>query len=296
MKHVLLTLSGILLSFLPSLHAEVRVEGDGRVLTLANADYEVRFVRENPKNGTSYGWTLATMNYRGHPLIVDIGANETALQLQANEIHPEPYFVGSQHGGEAVKKAVMLIDGKEHPADQPLTVSGQTVEFIKETMVGPYARTSRISLDDAGLREELTFSALKDVSSVAVFYPFMHCLSKSLTEWIAGADAGVSSSGQFLTDDSFTNLGRIKWVGAFSEDRNYGVVVSYGEAYEGRGEAVNRIWNRARDNKLYFWPTIPAGDGVKYTCRVVGFEAEAGNWRQKAEELENHLSKEPQGG
>lgn len=292
MKYLFFGIFGMFLPLVHSLHAEVRVGGDGRTLILSNANYEARFVREDSKKAISYAWTLASINYQGHALVVDIGANETALQLQADETHSEAYFVGSQHGGEMIKKAVVIIDGKEYPADQPLSASGQIVEFLKETTVGPYARTSRISLDDAGLREEFIFSTLEDVSSVAVFYPFMHCLSKSLTEWIVGTEGGVVSEGKFLSDDSFTNLGRIKWAGAFSENDGYGVVISYGETYEGRGETVNRIWNRARDNKFYFWPTVPTGREVKYVCRVAGFAgAEAENWKQTAEKLESNLSK-----
>lgn len=270
--------------------ADVRVSSDSRELVLANADYEARFAKGSAKTGAPYGWTLSSLKYRGHDLISETGANGAALRRREDKDLPDGGYIGSRHGGENVSRVMAVIDGKEHSLETSMEISGDHVVFVKESIIGPYEHVSRITLDDSGLREEAFFKVLEDASSVDVFYPFMHCLSKSLTNWITGSAEGMLASGEFTNDDSFSNLGRLKWVGAYSPDDGYGVVASYAEDYGRNGDWVHRFWNRRSDNKLYFWPRTLTEGEAKFVVRISGFEAPAESWTQTVEEIEAQLS------
>src|SRR5690606_23057141 len=134
-----------------------RVEGNSRELTFSHADYEARFVKEDPQTGASYGWTLATLKYKDRDLIVEAGANGAAMRRAGDKNLPDAGFIGSRHGREDIRKIVVIVDGKEHSAEEPLSLSGKRVELLKESVVGPFEQVSRIALDDLGLREESTF-------------------------------------------------------------------------------------------------------------------------------------------
>lgn len=279
---------GFLASFACTLMADVSVQGDSHELTFANSDYEAHFARKDEAGSV---WILKFLKYKQWDLIA---AGGSSMRWQGDEHLSGGGYIGSSgFGGEETTRAVIIVDGKEHPADQPLTISGKEVELVVEGILGPYKYISRISLSDLGLRQEAAFEIVKDASNVDILYPFVHALHESFTNWIAGTEEGLSSSGEFKDDNSFTNLGRRKWFAGFSGGEGYGVLVSFAENYEG-GEVTHRFWNRPGNKPLlYFWPPVPRADAVQFVCRVAGFEADEGSWTEAAENIEMQLTGKP---
>lgn len=277
-----------LLALVYSVNAKVEVQSVADELIFTNADYEVHFTKENG------AWSLVTLQYKGEDIILNTTSNGPGLLYKDIEKTHRKVFIGSQNGGEKIHRAVVMIDGKEHSAADSFSASGQEVTLLKESQLGPYEYVSYITLSDVGLREEVIFKVVEDVSEVDILYPFTHCLSKSFIDWVTGSEGGISAIGVFLNDDSFTNLGRLKWMAMFSPDKGgYGAVISYAENYEGTAATTHRFRNNVSDSKLYFWPAVPFTGEVRFVCHVAGFKAPVDTWTQIAEAVEAQLTKLP---
>jgi len=278
--------------------AEYSVVFSGKELKVTSPDYDATFIHTNGTH--DYGWTLRTLGYRGHPILVATGANGSTLNRRGPDDPKSGFWIGSAHGGEQIKSIAAVVDGKRYEmnaADGVFNVSGNLVEVEKRSLIGPYEFTSRVALDENGLTEDYSFKGIEDDESIKIFYPFMHCMSKELSQWIAFSGSGSRSSGTFRDDNSFTALGAIKWFGAYSGSGGFGVVVSLAEPYEGKGNDANRFWNRRYDRKHYFWahnshhPSRTAGAPFHYISRLVAFEETPGQWQSKAASIENSLAK-----
>ena len=66
------------------------------------------------------------------------------------------------------------------------------------------------------------------------------------------------------------------------------MVYLYPEVYEGYADFKNSIWDRKKDNKLYFKvgpPDCPPGGTVDYYLKMIPFSAEPENWKDVARPL-----------
>ena len=267
--------------------AEVEVTTTANEMTFTSSDYEAHFVAANPSTHADYAWTLARLNYKERPLLTETGAHGAVLRptLEDGTLGE---LVGTRHGGEKIESMEIVVDGTAHPFAPDLNLRGKKAALVKRSRVGPYHQESTVTLSDQGLAEKASFKLIENDDRVNIFYAFMHCLSKRFNHWITGSTGkGVEARGEFLADDSFTDLGAVKWLAVYSESEGSGAVMSYKECYDSQRPTTNRFWNRKDDNKHYLWPSRlgKTGGAAEFDCRLAGFEAEKEEWAQKAEKL-----------
>lgn len=222
-------------------------------------------------------WTIRQMSYNGQLLLSQTGAFGSVANSKGTG------WEGTGHGYETVEKIELEVDGKFHPLEEELSVSGTTFTLHKQSRFGPYRHTSTIRLSGNTLHEKFDYEVVEDDSRVNYIYAFMHCMTNTTSVWKARLADGSIKEGKFLDDNSFSLKKDALWIAAYSNADQLGVVYTYPQAYKGTADFANAFWNRPRDNKLYFRPEIPRGIGTKFSYEITlhPFNASPEDWEER---------------
>jgi hypothetical protein len=252
-------------------------------LRIHTGEYEVGFRR-------STAWTLGYANFQGKKLLVPRGGMQTVIVLEGRG------FTGTNHGGEQVEGLSLVVDGEEHAFHEGLEVAGDEFTFVKDSRLGPYGHTARVTVSPGGIKEDLRFEVVGDDSMVPWMYVFMHCFTNETEDWLVGLADGGEQRGRFRDDGTFSLKKDIHWAALYAPAEELGCVYVYPEPYEGLAEGGNKayrnaFWNRDYDNKLYFRPKLPRGKGRKfgYSVRLQAFTAKPEEWETRARDLMRDL-------
>ena len=159
--------------------------------------------------------------------------------------------------------------------------------------MGPLGHTAQITFPESGDRiiEEHSYTVLEDLSERFRFvYAFMHCNSNALDQWLAQLGNGKELEGRAGKQNNKFSLGQdIKSVIFYSDVLSIGVAYVYPEVYKGADTFKNSIWDRLRDNKLYFRPEVKSrykvGDDFEFVLEMIPFSAQPTEWKDTGRKL-----------
>ncbi|MBN2307766.1 MAG: hypothetical protein JXR94_02275 [Candidatus Hydrogenedentes bacterium] len=237
-------------------------------------------------------WTMRDVDYAGRKLLVPIGWQQSVLRVNAPE--GEDPWIGTGHGREEVESVQVIADGTAHDLREGLEVTGERFTVRKKSWLGPYHHTSDVTIGPDGFHEEFSYSVEKDTSQVKFLYVFMHCFTNDTETWIAGLPDGEEMRGTFKDDMSFSLKRDVRWVMLYAPSTEIGAVYAFPEVYASRNSEGNMLWNRDRDNKLYFQvaPSTTIGDSFSYSVRLRAFTAGEAEWEAVARGILESLLEE----
>ncbi len=258
-----------------ALLAPVAVAKSEKPVKLRVADYEVAFAPDA-------AWTVATLSYRGEPVIVRTGANQTVLNRKVPQQSGPEAFIGTGHGGEEILSITLTADGKA-VADPAKAPPAKEYVFEKKSRIGPVLNHTRTVLNAEGLGQTVTITPEGDTGIVRYFYLFMHCFTPQSTEWHAIlADRRVISDA-FPPEKQNSLMEDVHGFALYLPAWGKGIAVTYPEAYAGQEGYSNVLINwPGRHNKHYFRVKPGQAFAKTYRCWVEVFEAQPGDWKQKA--------------
>lgn len=102
-----------------------------------------------------------------------------------------------------------------------------------------------------GIDESVNFSLVEDDARLSLIYVFMHCFPNDTDQWVTEYQGEILKD-NFRNDNTTVLKKDIRWIGIYSCKMGNGLVYVYPEIYKGTTKNSNFIWNRPRDNKLYF--------------------------------------------
>jgi hypothetical protein len=218
----------------------------------------------------SYGWTIKEATYGGADLLTNTGAMGTT-------IYHDGAWIGSQHGGEVILSVKLFVDGTEYAVTPGLEVAGDGVAFWKQSQIGPYIHTSRITVSSEGLDENLELLVDEDASLVTKVYALMHCFTIGAREWISFLSNDSEVSGDFVDDDSFPSQTDTDAIALYSPDDDMVIVYSHTPEH-------TLLWDRAIDKKIYRNPDPPqvADSVISSSCKVRAFRSDEVGWEPTA--------------
>ncbi|MCP4641963.1 MAG: hypothetical protein GY851_16090, partial [bacterium] len=145
--------------------AGTAVVKDG-VLDIRVGDYRVTFV-------DSVAWTLREAWYKGKPLLLKTGWQQTVINVAVPK--GEDPWIGTGHGKEVVESITLDAAGAVVPVVNGLSVAGSAFTVRKHSRLGPYAHVSNVTVDAGGITEAFEYEVVDDASGVKFMYVFMHC-------------------------------------------------------------------------------------------------------------------------
>jgi len=247
-------------------------------LYVETGDYAAKFVRD-------CAWTLRDVNFKGAKLLVPVGWQQSVLNVKVAS--GEDPWIGTGHGREVIESVQLIADGDAQDVAPGLSAQGTAFAVHKQSWLGPYFHTSKVTVSPDGIREDFHFAVKKDTSRVNFIYVFMHCFTNDTRTWIAGLGNGEEVSGVFKDDASFSLHKDIRWAMVYAPATGIGAVYAYPEVYpsmEGKG---NMFWNRKGDNKLYLKvdPKRVIGEEFAYSVRLKAFKADEAAWESVARQV-----------
>ena len=247
-------------------------------------------------------WTISDLTYEGVRLVTDRGANGAVVNAGPPPETGDDPWIGTRHGKETVRNCWVIIEGVRHAlidnetdtglADR-ITASGKTITLRKESNLGPLDHVMQVSFPNGANRcvEKHDFTVVEDLDKRFNFlYTFMHCFHNDLNGWMALLADGEQLEGRCDKNDATFSLARdFQSIVFYAETTAMGVAYVYPEAYEGEGDFRNSIWDREKDNKLYFRPVVKGrygvGDTFSFTVTLVPFRAGPDAWQACGREI-----------
>lgn len=255
--------------------APVAVAKSEKPVALRVADYEVTLVPDA-------AWTVGVLKHQGEPVIVRTGANQTVLNRKVPQQSGPEAFIGTGHGGEEILSITLTADGKAvaNPAKAP---PAKEYVFEKKSRIGPVLNHTRTVLNAEGLGQTVTITPEVDTGIVRYLYLFMHCFTPQATEWQAILADRRAISDQFPAEKDNSLKEDVHGFALYLPGFGKGIAVTYPEAYAGQEGQSNVLINwPGRHNKHYFRVTPEQAFAKTYRCWVEVFEAQPGDWKQKA--------------
>ena len=191
-------------------------------------------------------------------------------------------FGEALHGGEEILSITLTADGKavSDPAKAP---PAKEYVFEKKSRIGPVLNHTRTVLNAEGLGQTVTVTPEGDASIVRYFYLFMHCFTPEATEWHAILADRRPISDAFPAQKENSLKEDVHGFALYQPGSGKGIAVTYPEAYVGQEGYSNTLINwPGRHNKHYFRVTPEQAFSKTYRCWVEVFDAQPGEWKQKA--------------
>jgi hypothetical protein len=250
-------------------------------------------------------WTITNLKFKGVPIVGETGANGSVLNAKPQPGEPNDPWIGTGHGKEKISSYQILIDGKinwliKDSKFKGFTgISGNSCKNIvlkKESNMGPFNHQMEITFNSESgtVTEKNSYTIIEDLEKRFKFlYAYMHCFHNDLNKWLMN-DGKKEVEGACDKDDNTFGLNsNIKSIAFYAEKSKTGVAYIYPEVYEGDSHPTtafrNSIWDRNKDNKLYFQPLIKGkykkGDSLSFSLTLQPFNADADSWKKQAHEI-----------
>ncbi|MDD2710436.1 MAG: hypothetical protein PHV34_20850 [Verrucomicrobiae bacterium] len=273
----------------PGWTAKSLVKGKGNRVEVRNKDLMVDF-------GEPVAWTICNIRYQDCEIVGEHGYQGTVVNVRLKEAGAKKAgWIGTGHGLEQIKSFAALVNQSNQVLAAGAEYRGGTVAIRKESNIGPFDLVSETLFSATGdhFVERHQYKVLEDLGErFNHLYAFMHCHNNKLTHWLALLGEGKEEQGEAVKDDNANSLKKdIKAIVFYGPEIQKGVVYVYPEVYEGCSKpSKNFIWDRPKDNKLYFCPEIKrrgykAGDSFEYAVAVIPFSAGSEDWKTKGREL-----------
>jgi len=229
---------------------------------------------------TSKSWTVKGMTWESYPVMSASGSGNGTVMIV------DGAWAGSVHGNEVVESTSLWVDGVAKTVVDGSTYNGETIQFIRTTILGnAYRLTSTLTVTGASINEQVVLDGL-DSSKIVKgksAYGFLGTRANSLTQYAAYDVQGkVLASGATDKDDSSTiHMAPAVAVAQYDPVAQKGVL---SQVTVGADLGLDPfLWDRTSDNKLYNNFSAmggPAATTKHFTiCQTVTpFEAAPDSW------------------
>ncbi len=226
-----------------------------------------------------FAWTVHKLDFRNKPVLVGSGWMGAVIKNKVPK-GQEP-FVGTGHGGEIVKSLKILVDGREVKLTgvKSQSLRGQIIKVLKESVIGPLAHKSTITLTPQGLEQSFHFQVVGDTAKLLNMYMFMSIWDKPYSRWLTFS--GQLNKGTFKHGNKFIDTGLTDWIGVFNPGTGIAGVCVYRLP-----ERFNSFfWDRRVDNKHYikYYPVKKHGAEFSGTAFISAFQTTSGAFAGDAE-------------
>lgn len=278
---VFLSVTAIAMAGEPVWTVSREVDKKGDRLVLASAAMTVKLTELQ-------FWTLDSITVGGQALVGPTGANGAVCHIRgpAGETLKDPW-IGTGHGKEILRRFVVTADGQPVIPAAGQIIRGTEIAVTKESNIGPLDQVAVMTFPSSGDRlfERVTFTAVEDLSKRFRFvYGWMHATGNGLNQYLVWRTPVKTEPGETVSDDNRFHIGGdLRALAQFDPATGRGIAYIYGDTYKANRYQGTRIWDRNRDNKMYFTPDLsaallPEGKSATYEVTVLPFAGPSTNW------------------
>jgi hypothetical protein len=256
-------------------------------ITLQSGDLTV-------KMRPSTAWTFSEIAYKGNVLTTPSSFSGLVLNFGGAK------FLGSGHkeagGQENVLSIQLSVDGKFVDALKGGTVSGETVELVKESKLFTTHLKSVLRLTGGTLECEQFLTPSEDVP-LDLMYAFMFPWNLQTTQWLAKTTKDTIREGDFTSaDKSWELLDNVRWAAIYNPVFKVAAVTIYADNSQTGANIKHGFWNvHAAYHKQYFQPlsktTLEKDKTYHWQVKLLFVEADAENWKTAVQTKTEELSK-----